>query len=86
MPCSQRLEILNEIPAFLVGDRSAIVVTGVRIPTGDHRALALALRELADDPERRREMGHEARRRSILEFSRETQIESIARILEGTVG
>lgn len=57
--------------------------TGFLFPPGDHRALASKLRTLADDPELRKRFGREGRRRAERMFSREGQVESIARILRG---
>jgi glycosyltransferase involved in cell wall biosynthesis len=50
--------------AELVGGDDA----GVLVPPGDPDALAQAVRELLDDPERRRRIGESARRRIEEEF------------------
>jgi glycosyltransferase involved in cell wall biosynthesis len=47
---------------------------GLLVPRGDHAALARAVDELLDDPERRRSMGERARERRVSEFSVEVLV------------
>lgn len=60
--------------------------TGVAVPAGDHALLAQAVISLADNPERRDEMGGAARRRILASFTREHQIENLVREVEATLG
>jgi starch synthase len=52
--------------------------TGLLVPPDDPEALARAVRELLDDPERRRELGHRGRERALADFG----VDAMARAYE----
>jgi glycosyltransferase involved in cell wall biosynthesis len=56
-------------------------VTGLLVPPGDARALAVALAALTSDPERRRAMGRRAREKAVQQFDSGKQNQEIADIL-----
>jgi len=59
---------------------------GLAVKAGDGAALAEAIIELADDPERRERMGRNARLLAEREFSRDEQADTLLRVLEDAAG
>jgi rhamnosyl/mannosyltransferase len=60
--------------------------TGLRVPPGDPRALARALRQLCENPELAARMGAAARQRAIREYSREAMGERVHRLYDRVLG
>ena len=58
---------------------------GLLFPVGDHEALASALRELYENPERRAELGRAAARRAALKFSLAHNLRATARLYAETL-
>jgi glycosyltransferase involved in cell wall biosynthesis len=54
--------------------------TGLLVPVGDSHAIAAALIELLDDPERRRRLGQNARARAQKYFSRESMVDGMVAV------
>jgi glycosyltransferase involved in cell wall biosynthesis len=66
-----------------VPDALAHGVEGLIVPVGDADALARALCELLDDPERRRRMGAAGRARAVAEFDRAAVIARLDALYAG---
>jgi glycosyltransferase involved in cell wall biosynthesis len=74
------------VVATAVGGNPELVepgITGLLVPAGDAGALAAALREIAGDPRRRREMGRAARSRVVLDYTAEKMADRYAALYEG---
>lgn len=74
------------VVATAVGGNPELVepgITGLLVPAGDAGALAAALREIAGDPGRRREMGRAARSRVVLDYTAEKMADRYAALYEG---
>lgn len=66
--------------ASRVGGMSEVVVdgeTGLLVPPGDEVALENAMRRLVENPEEARRLGENGRRRALVDFSRDQQIEEL---------
>jgi glycosyltransferase involved in cell wall biosynthesis len=61
--------VASDIPGSGVPWVNRHGVTGLNVPAGDARALAAAVRQLLADPQRREQMGREARHRFQTEFT-----------------
>jgi glycosyltransferase involved in cell wall biosynthesis len=74
------------VVATAVGGNPELVepgITGLLVPAGDAGALAAALREIAGDPGRRRDMGRAARSRVVLDYTAEKMADRYAALYEG---
>jgi glycosyltransferase involved in cell wall biosynthesis len=60
--------------------------TGILVPPGDERALARALVDIANEPERRRAMGERARERALSRYSIDRMLRAIRELYEELVG
>jgi glycosyltransferase involved in cell wall biosynthesis len=60
--------------------------TGVLVPPSDPAAMAIAVRELLNDPDRRNRIGMEARRRIQAGFSLDRMIDGYEAALEQVIG
>lgn len=78
---SSGLPVLNNYPGWL---KEIITENqcGVAVPPEDPEAFANALIELTDNPEKRKEIGINARKLAISQFSRQDLADSLVSFLE----